>query len=231
MQLHVLPTRTANAAGNMAADFLLFRRYPEPGVARYRHYTWQRPAFTFGYSQKIAFVRERLPKDEPLDVTRRSTGGGIVDHREDWTYALALPREHPLWDRPGPTIYRTVHQALAQALSSLGADVRLQQLQTEAAPGVCFERPELDDVVSASDGRKVAGAALKRAKFGVLLQGSVWKPFAPAVDWDSLEETLPRAVAAALELEPVSRGWPEIDPEEEQALIDQYASSDWIEAR
>ncbi|MGH8021640.1 MAG: lipoyl protein ligase domain-containing protein, partial [Opitutaceae bacterium] len=99
--LHLLPARSAVAAENMAIDFLLLKRYPHEDAARLRHYGWRRPAFTFGYSQKIEFVRERLPHGEAgeLDLARRPSGGGLVDHREDWTYALVLPRGLPLFDR------------------------------------------------------------------------------------------------------------------------------------
>lgn len=232
MEFHLLPTRTADAAGNMAVDFLLLQRYPHaPAAVRYRHYDWRRPAFTFGYAQKIAFVRARLPQDESLDITRRASGGGLVDHREDWTYALVLPREHPLWARPGPVVYHAVHEALAGALNATGADVTLQRAEPETAPGVCFERPEIDDVVRRRDGVKVAGAAIKRGKHGILLQGSIWRQFAGPVDWDALEERLPATLARALECTLTEPGWPEFDPDEEQALIDRYASSEWIEAR
>ncbi|MBE2213710.1 MAG: lipoate--protein ligase family protein [Opitutaceae bacterium] len=232
MELHLLPARTADAAGNMAVDFLLLQRYPHPQAAvRYRHYDWRRPAFTFGYAQKYAFIRTRLPQETSLDVTRRATGGGLVDHRDDWTYALVLPREHPLWDRPGPVIYRAVHEALAGALNATGADVTLQRDEPETAPGVCFERPEVGDVVRARDGIKVAGAALKRGKHGLLLQGSIWRPFAGPVDWAAFEEKLPATFARALDITLTEPGWPNFDPDEEQALVDQYASSEWIEAR
>jgi len=97
MQLDLLPHRTAGAAENMAADFLLLQRYPEPAHARFRHYDWRGPAFTFGYGQKIAYVRDQLaalaPGEHP-DLTRRPTGGGVVDHRNDWTFALVIPRGH-----------------------------------------------------------------------------------------------------------------------------------------
>ena len=63
MKLHWLPNRAAVAAENMATDFLLLRRYPEVAV-RFRHYDWHRPAFTFGYSQKIEFVRGQLPPND-----------------------------------------------------------------------------------------------------------------------------------------------------------------------
>ncbi len=231
MEFHLLPTRTADAAGNMAVDFLLLQRYASTDVVRYRHYEWRRPAFTFGYGQTIAFVRDRLPVGEALDVTRRATGGGLVDHRDDWTYALVIPRIHPLWDRPGPTIYHAVHEALAEALNACGAEVALQRSEPDTAAGVCFERPEVDDVVRARDGRKVAGAALKRNKRGVLLQGSVSRSLAGPVDWDAIEEHVPQAFSRALGTTLTEPGWPLFDPDEEQALVDQYASSEWIEAR
>jgi lipoate-protein ligase A len=231
LELHHLPTRTSDAAGNMAADFLLLQRYPHPDAARFRHYGWRRPAFTFGYAQKIAFVRERLPLEASLDVTRRPTGGGIVDHRDDWTYALVLPRKHPLFDRPGPAIYRAVHEAVAAALSSRGACVRLQREAPPTAAGVCFERPELDDIVREDDLRKVAGAALKRGKHGMLLQGSIWRPSVAALDWDGLDGALAASLAEALQLTVVAPGWPAMDPDEEEGLVAQYASPEWIELR
>ncbi len=232
MELHGLPERAGDAAGNMAVDFLLLQRYPAATTARFRHYGWQRPAWTFGYGQKIAEVRALLPADERLDLTRRATGGGVVDHRQDWTYALVLPRTHALFDRPGPTIYRTVHEALASALSALGAPVALQKSASEVAPGVCFARSEAGDIVRADDGRKVAGASLKRGKHAILLQGSIWRPAASEIaDWDRLGEIFPEALANALDLTLAWPGWPEFRPEEEEALIEQYASPEWIERR
>jgi len=63
MKFEVLPTRTGGAADNMATDFLMLQRYPHTAAARFRHYTWRGPAWTFGYSQKIAFVRTQIPDD------------------------------------------------------------------------------------------------------------------------------------------------------------------------
>src|SRR5690606_26855586 len=86
--LDILPNRSDSAAANMATDFLLLQRYPASGHARFRHYGWHRPAVTFGYSQKFAWVRDQLRTlhDNDSDVAsvelcRRPTGGGLVDHR------------------------------------------------------------------------------------------------------------------------------------------------------
>ncbi len=93
MHLHALPVRTAGAAENMALDFLLLQRYPAPAAVRFRHYEWRTAAFTFGLSQRIDYVRAHLPPGGTFDLCRRPTGGGVVDHRNDWTYAwkVSLP--------------------------------------------------------------------------------------------------------------------------------------------
>src|SRR3954471_23872243 len=118
--LHLLPVRTGAAAENMALDFLLLQRYPAMAEPRFRHYEWRRAAFTFGFSQKIEFVRTNLPQGEALDLCRRPTGGGIVDHRNDWTYTLVLPRGHPLEELRATQSYRVTHEALAAALRGQG---------------------------------------------------------------------------------------------------------------
>ena len=150
VMFHLLPDRTGDAAENMALDFLLLQRYPEPDALRLRHYDWRRPAATFGYSQKIAFVRAQLA-DPDLDISRRATGGGIVDHTEDWTFCLVIPRRHELWAESGPQVYKRIHESMTQALIKLGARVRLQTETPDTPAGICFTRAEVNDVVSRLD--------------------------------------------------------------------------------
>ena len=237
MNLHVLPTRSAGAAENMAIDFLLLQRYAEAGVPRFRHYEWRAPAFTFGYSQKIAFVRAQLAANETLDLCRRPTGGGIVDHREDWTYALVIPRGHPLEELRATQSYRVIHEALAEALRAQEVDAITKQAvdETDAATeGVCFQRAEIFDVVHAPTGRKIAGAAQKRNKHGLLFQGSIWKPAAingGAVDWDQFADDFAAGLASAFDCVAESVPWPELNEDEVSGLTEQYSSSEWIEHR
>jgi lipoate-protein ligase A len=234
--LHLLPDRTGGAAENMAVDFLLLQRYPAELHPRFRHYGWHRSSFTFGYSQKIEFIRGQLPADEPIDLCRRATGGGLVDHRDDWTYALVIPRGHPLEERPATQSYRIVHEALATALRMLGVAA-----VAKAAPdpdamspaGVCFQRAEVHDVVNADTGLKIAGAAQKRNKHGLLFQGSVWRPAAggTALDWDTFGQNFTATLAAALETEAETVPWPELSEEEVSGLTERYGSAEWNEQR
>jgi lipoyl(octanoyl) transferase len=275
MSLHVLPVRTAGAAENMAVDFLLLSRYPEPAVPRFRHYEWRAPAATFGYSQKIEFVRANLPPgDDRFDLCRRATGGGIVDHRTDWTYALVIPRSHPLYDEPAPRSYRAVHEGLAAVLVALGQPAVMKMACDPAAtcgselardkstpsrasalpptgptlpcdlsfiasatqealakPGVCFQRAELYDVIHATSGAKIAGAAQKRNKHGLLFQGSVEKSALGPVDWNDFHDRFAAALAALLGTTSQPTAWPDLHEDEVTGLIEQYASAEWIEYR
>lgn len=241
MQLDVLPTRFGGAPENMATDFFLLKRYGEAAHARFRHYGWHRPAFTFGFSQKVEFVRAQLPREERVELCRRATGGGIVDHRNDWTYALVIPRGHAFCDAPAPHSYRAVHEALADSFVGLGLNVQVKtacERQSDEAgcsakqPTVCFENAELYDVVLASTGEKIAGAAQKRAREGLLFQGSVSRmPFGRDFPWQALHTSFVRHLGRILELDTRETGWPDFDGEELTGLIEQYSAPEWNELR
>jgi lipoate-protein ligase A len=237
MNLAILPRRTGGAAENMAQDFLLLQRWPGPEQPRWRHYGWRAPAFTFGYSQKIDFVRAQLPPAGPFELCRRPTGGGIVDHRDDWTYTLVVPRGHAWEEMRASESYRRVHDCLAAALRAQGVAAELHRTVVEpdrpAGPeGVCFQRAEIYDVVGAG-GRKIAGAAQKRNKRGLLLQGSIWRPAAggAAIDWERFGDEFAARVAGDMGGAAEPAPWPDFDEGELAGLTEQYASTEWMEAR
>jgi lipoyl(octanoyl) transferase len=239
MEFHVLPTRTGGAAENMALDFLLLQCYPDSAALRCRHYEWRGPAFTFGFGQKAAWVRGQLPAEERFELCRRPTGGGIVDHRNDWTYALVISREHRLWEARATESYRVVHECLAQALRELGqpAVVKTKADQLESGgiggpgPGICFQRAELYDVIHERSGEKIAGAAQKRNKHGLLFQGSIWKPSVRAVDWEVFGSRFVAALAVAAGVPAFAAPWPDFNEDEAAGLIEQYSLPEWIDYR
>lgn len=237
---HLLPSRLGGAAENMAIDFLLLQRYPDSSQARFRHYGWHRPACTFGYSQKFAFIRDQLASDSaPTEICRRFTGGGLVDHREDWTYALVIPRGHPIEAGRAVDCYRDVHEALAAAMRELGQPAETKKPGESSAPssgqaaaGVCFSQAEYHDVIVPGSGVKIAGAAQKRNKHGLILQGSIWRPSAGKIrNWEDFlagfVERLGRLVQAAPEETP----WPDFNDNEVEQLTATYASDEWNQQR
>lgn len=245
--LDVLPTRSDSAAANMAADFLLLKRYPDKTRARFRAYGWHRPAFTFGYSQKIAWVRAQLPADaDGAELVRRPTGGGLVDHRDDWTYALVIPRGHALETARAVDSYRAVHAALAEALRACGQPAALKEscekppegaedeagCSASAGPTICFTRPELYDVLHPDSGLKIAGAAQKRTKEGLLFQGSLLRSVADRIrDYDTFHAAFVAALSGALGLPAAEIPWPDYSEGELEALTEQYSAPEWTEAR
>ncbi len=179
MQLSQIEYGKFGAAENMAMDAAMLETGHQAGQAMWRVYRWTEPAITFGYSQRWAWVRTRT-RDFKGACIRRITGGGIVDHRADLTYALTIPPDHSLFRKPASDIYRELHRNLATALMDQGhlaglADCRepCSTDNTSPGPGVCFESPEPFDVVHPHSGAKLAGAAMRRSRAGILIQGSL----------------------------------------------------------
>jgi len=177
-----------DAAWNMALDEALHRAAPELQRPVLRLYGWTEPAATFGYSQRYLDL-ERLTPLRPL--IRRSTGGGLVPHDRDWTYTLVFPPGHSWYPLRARASYERTHTWLSAAFEQLGYRT---QLAPETIPGAgqCFVGAEQFDLLFR--GAKIAGAAQRRNRSGLLIQGSVQPP-AAAPSRAAWEESL-CAVAA-----------------------------------
>jgi lipoate-protein ligase A len=167
----VLRSRPGEAAFNMALDAALLEAAPALGRPVLRFYSWTERAATFGYFQKYAEV-ERMTMLRPL--VRRPTGGGLVPHDADWTYSVAIPPAHGWYALSAVESYRRVHEWIRAAFQKLGVATELASCCRRALPGQCFAGHEKFDVLWG--GRKIAGAAQRRARTGLLIQGSVQPP-------------------------------------------------------
>jgi lipoate-protein ligase A len=178
---HVLRSGAGNAAWNMAMDEALLEASASLGGPVLRFYSWSEPAASFGYSQKYADV-ERMTLLRPL--VRRMTGGGLVPHDADWTYSVALPAGTAWHGLRAVDSYRRMHEWIRAAFSRLGVVMELAADCRKALPGQCFVGYEQFDVLW--HGRKVAGAAQRRTRHGLLIQGSVQPPPIPIAraDWE-----------------------------------------------
>ncbi|CAA6691564.1 MULTISPECIES: lipoate--protein ligase family protein [unclassified Lentimonas] len=205
MPLIILPNAFGDAATNMAVDASLLYTLPK-GIAAFRHYGWTEPAITFGYTQRIAEVQTAFP-DEDLRLCRRLTGGGIVDHRNDWTYALAIQSDLPAANTSATELYATLHGCIQQALDEQLIKSQLAPCQracgqtpkkNSTAPDQCFVHPTTDDVLRL-DGTKIAGAAMKRAREGLLIQGSIDRGTLPEnFDFNTFATTFQQGIAREL---------------------------------
>lgn len=171
----------------MAVDEWLLETAQVPVL---RVYGWLGNWGSVGYFGKISEAAATLPE---IDWVRRWTGGGIVDHRSDWTYTLVAPLGEKLCRLRGAESYRMIHGALAEALVAEGIDARLSSGEQQTGAALCFHNPVGHDLVDGS-GRKLAGAGQRRTKSGLLHQGSLALPCAEAV-CESRAEQLATALA------------------------------------
>jgi lipoate-protein ligase A len=155
----------------MALDEALLENAAATGAPVLRFYGWTEPAATFGYFQKYSEV-EKTTHLRPL--IRRPTGGGIVPHDTDWTYSFAVPPDHEWHSISAEESYRRVHEWLRLSFAELKVETELAPCCKKSLPGQCFVGYEKFDLLW--HGRKIAGAAQRRNKLGMLIQGSIQPP-------------------------------------------------------
>jgi lipoate-protein ligase A len=155
-------------AYNMAFDEALLNSSEEFGTPVLRLYDWTSDSATFGYFQKYDDV-ELSTSCRPL--IRRPTGGGIVAHTSDLTYSLVFPRSHSWTLRSARESYAEVHRWISGCVESYGLKSYLSEEPIVAGVGRCFVGAEKDDVMVGD--QKIAGAAQRRNRKGLLIQGSV----------------------------------------------------------
>lgn len=158
-----------SAPENMAVDEAVARTAEVPTLRVYR---WATPAITFGYFEPWNEVLAGLSEVEhSLEKVRRWTGGGVVRHGHDLTYALAVPRSHPFSRLPAVETYGLLHQGLQAVFEKQGQHTGLTPTTGAKTSRACFENPVQFDLLLGD--RKVAGAAQRRSRHGLLHQGSI----------------------------------------------------------
>lgn len=167
----LFPSGRHDAAFNMATDEALLEATARLRLPVLRFYGWTEPAASFGYFQKYADI-ERTTLLRPL--VRRPTGGGLVPHDADWTYSLSFPTTHEWYSTSAVESYRRIHEWIRAAFAQLNVDAELAPCCRKSEPGQCFVGYEKSDVLW--HGKKIAGAAQRRNKLGLLIQGSVQPP-------------------------------------------------------
>jgi lipoate-protein ligase A len=161
----------------MSIDEALMETARTPTI---RFYRWRSPALSFGYFGRVADVAIYASE---RDLVRRWTGGGIVFHGQDLTYSLVIPASDPAFDESSIAIYERIHRALAHALNKSGERAVVaggvdrgrmtpsKRAAVSASGYNCFANPVRADVMM--NGSKIAGAAQRRTRRGLLQQGSI----------------------------------------------------------
>ena len=207
-------------AQNMAFDEAMLGAAREPWLRVYR---WSEPTISFGFSQSLGAIP--LPR-RSWPAVRRWTGGGVVEHDGDWTYALAVPPHIPLSGQLAADTYRWIHEAVIAAFEESGVTgCALQARSTSDGMGVCFEEPARFDVVW--QGRKVAGAAQRRSKGGLLHQGTI-QPLRPPGGFAGF---FARALADQVEMVGQHDALSRLEAAAELLVAGKYGATSWLENR
>jgi lipoate-protein ligase A len=173
-------------------------RVNEPGVTvGYSYKTKKEPGSFWGcFLQKGA----RLLRNEQICI--RPTGGGLVEHGNDLIYSVIARREsYPAFHQVR-TSYLSFHEAVQEALLSLGFATQLMRcddprvrkgmagrVPSQRRTNSCFTDPVATDVLYRD--QKIAGGAQRRKGSNFLHQGSI--QLLNGVPYEDLKSALSKA--------------------------------------
>jgi len=159
---------------NMAVDEILFTKAQAERSTFLRFYRWERPTASIGYSQDVRHVAEvEYCLRHGVDLVRRITGGKLVLHHREITYAVASADTETFGATVGES-YGRISRGLMRGLELLGLAPRLAETSPEAyikGTMPCFAFPARDEVEVG--GRKIIGSAQKRTGTAFLQHGSI----------------------------------------------------------
>jgi lipoate-protein ligase A len=237
----LLPFSQADGAYNMAADEVLLHsaQSEQPSL---RFYGWTEATLSLGYFQSSA-VWDMDPKLRALPFVRRPTGGAMLLHHHELTYALALPPH--LARQTEPWLCR-MHRIIRAALHRLGVECHLagEQEKRQAHAVFCFQQFTPGDLLLG--GSKIVGSAQRRQKGcllqhgAILLKASAQAPQLPGILEQAgrqfSQETCQDAIVQEFEKD---TGWelgelPWSGPEREtltQLAVKKYSCTEWNNKR
>lgn len=149
----------------MAVDEWLLETVRRPTL---RVYGWDGAWASVGYFGDLEEAKGQI---SDRNWVRRRTGGGTVDHADDWTYTVVVPAGEPLARMRGGESYRLLHECLATALAKEGLAVAMAVDTGDVEQSLCFRNPVPHDLLGGEG--KLAGAGQRRTRRGLLHQGSV----------------------------------------------------------
>ena len=234
MPLLLYPYQRSYGAINMATDFWLFQQKDLIDPV-FRHYGWIENEITFGYGQSWNWVKKQSQVKD-FKITRRPTGGGIVQHGQDWTYTLILPHGHPSSRFPALDFYEALHLSIGNALLVQKIPTTLmpcpaQNEKQKGIPGDCFMEPVGKDLMNKGGSKKIAGAAMKRTKKGILIQGTINISMFSNLDLDRFYKIFVKEIENLLFEKTQIERWPVEFDHEHKFYVKQFASSAWLENR
>jgi lipoate-protein ligase A len=171
-KLETLEFGTYDARYNMALDLHLYTLC-ENGSNRgfLRFYTWSRPTLSLGHFEDEGVIDMARVLEDGVQVVRRPTGGRVVLHGDDLTYAVIVPGGA---GRSMLETYRMISECIVKGLNRLGIEAGLERstaCKSDVTRKPCFVSTSRYEILHG--GRKVAGSAQKTGETAVLQHGSI----------------------------------------------------------
>ena len=165
---------------NMAVDEALAGLSPDRATLRF--YTWDAPALSIGYFQRIAEIDLAACHQLGVTLVRRPTGGRAVLHRLDLSYCLVLPLRSPWTAVSIAESYHRINACMQRGFEILGmaASIGPGQVWTSSRRSSPFCFSTIADQEVLVGGKKVIGSAQRRFPGALLQQGSILFDFDPA---------------------------------------------------
>jgi lipoyl(octanoyl) transferase len=168
-----------DGCSNMAVDEALLACFdPERSRPMLRIYGWEPPALSLGRFQKGWEILDRKScTTANVAVVRRITGGGVIYHADEITYAIVCAPDHV---PPAASIkesFRVLTSFLVRFYGKLGLDpcYAIEAFPDGAGVGgrsaFCFAGRESYDIMIR--GKKIGGNAQRRLKNIVFQHGSI----------------------------------------------------------
>lgn len=175
----LIDTGPLDGVTNMAVDSSLLASFdPDRDPPLLRLYGWSPPAFSHGRFQD---AREVLDLERcvaaGVPVVRRITGGGVIYHADELTYAIVCAPHHIPPAASIKASFRVLTTFLLRFYRKLGLEARYAVDHYPAGTRLgertpfCFAGRESYDILV--DGRKIGGNAQRRIKNAIFQHGSI----------------------------------------------------------
>ena len=168
-QFRLIRSGTLSARENMAIDKALFENFSQPVL---RLYSWEK-SFTFGISADISELNDKEELDEyGSNYAKRMTGGGILFHGNDISYALIFPASY-MGQLNVKQSYEKICTFLLNFYKGLGLEAIYAKDASVEISKSEFCQLGFEDYDILIQGKKMGGNAQRRSRDVIFQHGSI----------------------------------------------------------
>lgn len=179
MKWRILITGKESPYMNMAIDETLYHYVAEgKSLPTIRFYDWEPSSFSFGYNQKLTDELDlEKVRESPFGFVRRPTGGRMVLHDDEVTYAVIAPVNLE-WSSSLNSAYYNIAQALQKGFTFLDIELELSKdllsrTHQKETKNPCFSSSSQHELNYKR--KKIVGSAQVRNGQAFLQHGSILK--------------------------------------------------------